>query len=350
MTSTSSARSRPLFVALAVGLGALIALALIELGLRWADFTPGRVNAGYLQFGYQAGIPTFDEDGIVQEGQPLQVRLFEPDPDLLWRPIPDTPFTNSAGFRGKQELTRARPANALRILYLGDSCTFLGEPVYPELVARLLAERFPERTIETLNASVPGYSSFQGRQRLARLAEWKPDVVTVYFGWNDHWPAHGRLTDREQYALGHGLRALALLRAARAGGRTDPLARVPIGDFEDNLAAIRATITAWGAVPVFVTAPSGFVHDAMPESAYGFFGECYGMDRAAVAAIPAVHAAYADAVRRVAQAGGAVLADAAADFRDAPAALVFRNDLIHLRTPGHERLAGIVAAAIAAAR
>jgi lysophospholipase L1-like esterase len=333
----------------AIGLGALAALALVEAALRLARVSPGRVNAGYLQFGFEEGIPTIDEDGIVHEGRPLQLRLFEPDPEVLWRPIAGTPFTNAEGFRGKRDVRRERSPRTLRILYLGDSCTFLGEPVYPELVERALSERFPERTLETLNASAPGYSSLQGLRLLARLAAWRPDVVTVYFGWNDHWPAQGGLTDREQLALGRGPRILAVLRAAWAAGRSEPRPRVPIEEFEENLAAILAAVRALGALPVLLTAPSGFERGAVPERAYAFFAQCYGMDRAAVAAIPEVHEAYAEVVRRVARRDGAVLLDAAADFQSAPGAALFRDDLIHLRAPGHERLAALASAAIATA-
>jgi lysophospholipase L1-like esterase len=321
-------------------------LAIAEIGMRVAGFHPGRLNDGYLQFGYITGIPTFDEDGVLRENQPARVRLFGWDPELLWAPLPNTPFTNREGFRGREEFAQQKPADVLRLLFLGDSCTFLGDPVYPEIVKRLLAEAFPGRTIECINASVPGYSSVQGELRWARLARWQPDAVVVYFGWNDHWRGRGGLTDRDQLALGRGPRLLGLWRAVRGRWRRAPMSRVPLDDFEATLASLRDRITSTNAVAVFVTAPTGLRAGAMPPWAYRFFGDFYRMDRAAVDAIPAVHAAYAEAVRRVAGGGGAVLVDAEQEFRDGDAETLFRADQIHLRTPGHAQLAASAAAAI----
>src|SRR5207247_590306 len=137
-------------------------------------------------------------------------------------------------------------------------------PVYPELVQRELAEHFPGKTIECINSSSPGYSSFQGTKLLPRLEAWHPDVVVIYFGWNDHWPGQGGLTDTMQYAMGRGLRLVGLLEAVRAQRRRELINRVPIEEFEVNLRSMRSTITSWHALPVFITAPTGYRSGAMP--------------------------------------------------------------------------------------
>jgi len=337
-----------LFAAIAATLGIVGAFAIAEIALRLADFNPARVNPGYLQFGYRTGMPQFDEDGLRREGEPVQVRLFRPDPEVLWTTIPNTPFTNSRGFRGKREYTEAKPPGTIRILFIGDSCTFLGDPVYPEIVERELAARFPDKKIECLNAAVPGYSSFQGSKLIARLEIWQPDFVSVYFGWNDHWPAQGGLTDRIQYSAGHGLRLLTILEAWRARGRRDPINRVPLPEFEENLESIRRAVASWPTRVVLVTAPTAFRAGAMPDWSYDFFGEYYHMQRTAIDSIPAQHSAYADGVRRVAS-NAALLVDEEKDFREAGLASdeYFRTDSIHLLTPGHERIGRAVAAAVA---
>jgi lysophospholipase L1-like esterase len=339
-----------LFATLAVGVGIVLAAAVAEIALRLAHFTPGQVNSGYLQFGYQSGIPTFDEDGVRGHGPPVRVRLFQPDPEVLWVPIPDTELTNSQGFRGRTEFDETKTPETLRVLFIGDSCTFLGDPVYPEIVQQQLAQQFPGRRVECINASSPGYSSFQGAKLLQRLRRWQPDAVVVYFGWNDHWPAQGGLTDQLQYSLGHDLRILGLIRAVRAQRSQEPTNRVPLDDFAANLAAMRDTIASWKALPLFITAPTGFRRAAMPPKSYPFFEQVYHMDKAAVDSIPEQHQTYADAVRRVAATPPAVLVDAAADFAASglSAIQVFRKDQIHLRAPGHERVAKLVSEALAA--
>jgi lysophospholipase L1-like esterase len=330
-------------------LGVIFALVIAEMALRFGGVTPGRVNTGYLQFGYETGIPNIDEDGVRAEGRLERVQLFEPDPELLWHPIANTPFTNSRGMRGRKEFAVAKPPGTLRIAFVGDSCTFVGDPLYAELVEGQLGQRWPGRRIECLNFSSPGYSSFQGLRLLDRIRIWQPDVVVIYVGWNDHWPAQGGLTDTLQADLGSGLRIVGLVRAVVAQRRAAPINRVPIDEFRANLIRIRDTVTSWGAVAVFITAPSGYWPGAVPPWAYDFFSDSYHMDRAAVAAIPAVHQRYTEVVRAVAG-PPAVLVDAEADFTAGtmPREALFRSDLIHLRPAGHRRMADLVTAALVA--
>jgi lysophospholipase L1-like esterase len=341
---------RTIFRVLAVGLGIWVAALLAEVALRLADFNPARLNPGFLQFGYQTGIPTYDEDGVLAEGEPVKVRLFQSDPDLFWAPIPGTRFTTRQGFRGTREYPETAAPGTLRILFLGDSCTFLGDPVYPEIVERELSARMPGRTVEALNASAPGYTSFQGRKLIEKLARWRPNVVGIYFGWNDHWPGQGGLTDRMQASLTRGSYLFGLLGASWALIRAGEAPRVPPEDFRRNLEAIREAALAGGATPLFITAPTGFRAGAMPEWATGFFGQFYRMSPARVAEIPAVHARYAAVVREVAAKPGCILVDAEKDFREANLSedIYFRRDRIHLQPPGHERLARAVVDALAA--
>lgn len=329
-------------------MGLAAALALAEIGLRLSGFAPGRVNAGYLRFGYTTGIPLHDEDGILKEGVPAQMRLFEPDPDLFWRPIPRTPFTNAQGFRNRRDLGALKDPGTRRVLFLGDSCLFLGDPVYPELVERALVQHSGGHRVECINASVPGYSSHQGVVRLRQLAALQPDIVAVSFGWNDHWLAQGGLTDRRQSRLNRGSRLAATLSAARARFFGPPRKRVPLVEFRSNLEAILKITQAMGVRAVFITAPSGFRTGELPAWTYRFFHEFYRMTPSQVRAIPEVHAAYAEAVRGVANKGGAILVDAERHFREENLSIPahFRGDLIHLRNPGHERMAQLATEAI----
>lgn len=329
-------------------LGVVVAGLGAELGLRFFDFNVASVNAGYMQFGYAQGIPAFDEDGVLVEGRSLKVRLFEPDPETFWRPIPDAVVTNSFGFRGRTEPVPGDDPERIRIAFIGDSCTFLGNPVYPELIQLALQRRFADRDFDCINASCPGYSSFQGTKVLPRIEEWRPEAVVVNFGWNDHFQSIGGLSDSAQYALQHGLRSVGLVRAWLASRSHDPVMRGPLEHYEDHLEEIRDTIIGWGAVPIFVTAPSAFVDGAMPDWSYNFYGKYHGMDRETVDAIPRMHAAQVEAVRRVASEPPCILVDAAAEFPKSaePIEKVFRKDLAHFRTSGHRMMADLVGPAV----
>jgi lysophospholipase L1-like esterase len=326
--------------------GLLLAATLLQVYLMVTGWRPVSGD-GYLQFGYRTGIPVYDEDGLLKEGQPVRVRLFEPDPELFWKPIPGTGYTNAAGFRGRADVSREKPPGTLRIGYLGDSCTFLGDPLYPDLVTQELSRRLG-RKVEAVNAAVPGYTSYQGARRVDQLIAYHPDYVCVYFGWNDHWPGQGGLTDRAQHALSSSIRLVGYLRLVLARFHHQSVPRVPLEDYRTNLETIAARLREAGIQPVFITAPMAYPPDAMPSWAYRFFSQFYGMSQEEVSAIPQVHIRYADVVRDLCRQDHIPLVDALADFQrlgpETPQ--YFRNDGIHLRTPGHALLARLVEGAI----
>jgi len=95
---------------------------------------------------------------------------------------------NSKGFVGP-EFDKKKPADTLRIMALGDSCTFAGgwyETTYSGLLARFLKDRHPTKRIEVINAGISGFNSEFALARLRdELLEYQPDMVTLYIGWND---------------------------------------------------------------------------------------------------------------------------------------------------------------------
>jgi lysophospholipase L1-like esterase len=83
-----------------------------------------------------------------------------------------------------------KPANTKRLLFLGSSVTFgwgvPAERAFPELVRQGLEKALPGIAFETINAGVPGYSSYQGILYLKKiLSLYQPDVVVAEFGIND---------------------------------------------------------------------------------------------------------------------------------------------------------------------
>jgi hypothetical protein len=139
---------------------------------------------------------TYNNQGL-REGQ----ADFVADRQVFWRLAPSNPrlLTNARGFRGAEFAVRKSPG-VTRVITLGCSCTFGIESSYsyPMALEQLLDRNQVGKRYEVINAGVPGYSSFQGVKLLeSEIASYQPDVITVYFGWNDHWLAR-HFQDKDQ--------------------------------------------------------------------------------------------------------------------------------------------------------
>ena len=118
------------------------------------------------------------------EGHVLAVEYLEKRAKALDVHPGDTAIAiDSEGFRGPE----IDPAHArCRILAIGDSCTFgtaLGEQYpYPRVVERALARA--GRPVEVINAGVEGYGPKNVLLRIEELRRLKPEITTIYIGWN----------------------------------------------------------------------------------------------------------------------------------------------------------------------
>ena len=188
----------------------------------------------------------------------LEQGRFQSDAALFWK----LPARSSQADQAIKAIHPDQPAPARqaprRILVLGDSCSRLSIHALP--YSAQLEERLWSDGFEVLNASVPGYTTYQGLVWLrTQLLELKPDIVVVYFGWNDHWRATG-MTDRE-YAASRGAGKLRLLELGRRRPAEPPV-RVPLAEYEANLEAIIAEVQAIGARVVLVAAPHRITAEA----------------------------------------------------------------------------------------
>jgi lysophospholipase L1-like esterase len=325
------------------------------------------------------------EVGLQVAGVEIRAERLVRDPVLGWRNRPGWKgpvfSVNSRGFLGP-EFSPQKERGTLRVFCLGESCTAGDllpsfEDTYPRQVARELRERYPGRTFEVINAGVGGYSSFQGRLWLEReILGDEPDLVVIYFGWNDHWPARAGGPDREVSAslrerlrawlgwskvLQLAVRGYGALRgedAVRMAGEaakatthaSEQSLRVSPGDYEGNLKAMVEQARAKGGAVLLITAPN-YLELAAKKGVPAAGAACLGGDRSLAEAIVALHARYNDVVRRVAAATGAGLLDAARDFESEaePARLFWQPpgasvDFIHLSREGYARLARAIAA------
>lgn len=322
-----------------LSLSVLNALIVVpELALRTIDF---RYESG-VQFGYP---------------KPSHFWEYTADPDLFWRMKPG-PGVNSFGFT-EAEFDIPKPNGERRILFLGGSCTQQG---FPDLVERRFRSA-DGRHAECLNLAIAGYSSYQGRILAARYGEMlEPDLVFVYFGWNDHWLAFGApdadkgditgdlgLSYTADRLMGSRL-VQALFRCrdtvldATAPTPLDSV-RVPIDSYRDNLRDIVETFRRRGVPVVLLTAPSNHPHAGVPQLLID-----HGMTRSRTTAVR-LHSEYNDVVRSFDGFAGCRVLDLARRFDELPdrrRTRLFMADGIHFTSSGLSLIAEIVAAEIPA--
>ncbi len=337
-------------------LGSLVLTALLlEGGARLVLAAMGSAGAP-IRVGWEPG-----------EGRTASVRdlVYVPDPDTFFRLAPNLDVgrtanprifdlrTDSRGLRGP-EPARPKSADTLRVVAVGDSCTFgSGAPqsgTYPaQLEARLATER-PFR-VEVLNAGVPGFTSFQAL-RLLEIEGFalEPDAVVFASGVNDASPATAGskrrfgsqlLSDREYADALRRNRRLGITRllwraglglgggAAAASAPGGVKRRVSPADYEANLDTFVAESRRHGALPVIVVWPL--------RSQAGPDGSQSEVER--------VVRLYQDTARAVARRTDAPLVDLVEALRGREALFI---DSVHLGPEGYGLVAERVAEALLA--
>jgi lysophospholipase L1-like esterase len=127
-------------------------------------------------------------------------RGVQQDPDLPWSWMPTpgalcridgrTDFRfNSLGYRGPVFNIEKR-SDKLRLVCMGDSGTMgwrvRDHQTYCALLPGLMLEKAGMK-VETINAGVFGYTSYQGLNQLQkRILPLRPDIITICYNWNDH--------------------------------------------------------------------------------------------------------------------------------------------------------------------
>jgi ABC-type nitrate/sulfonate/bicarbonate transport system substrate-binding protein len=130
------------------------------------------------------------------------VTYFRPHPTLHWQVRPNLHdfqnnkdpgriTTNGDGMRGV-EVPRRKEPDAFRILVLGDSSNFghgvEGEQVWTSVLEGELAPLLPDRQLQVLNGSCPGWTTYQALVFLDEIGlAYEPDLVIAGFN-NDPGP------------------------------------------------------------------------------------------------------------------------------------------------------------------
>lgn len=269
------------------------------------------------------------------------------DPQQLWVPV------NS--FEDHYDMQK--PEGIIRIATLGDSCT-MGctntEASYPGIMEDVLNQKLPGR-FEVLNAGVGSHSSYQGLQRFKyAVMPYKPDIVTVYFGWNDHWitsvpDKDVKLKSETQVKLLNffekfrSYQAYHYLISKLVQPKKKPAAsdevkknfsldwiklRVAPDDYMRNLVEFVKMASQNGIRIMLVTAPSD-PDRLSPSSNFPFPAEH----------LVQIHAQYNQIVREVAKRLNVPLLDLAQDIQGELATKVFSDDAVHFTPEGCQYIA-----------
>ncbi|MBN8548576.1 MAG: hypothetical protein J0M12_04595 [Deltaproteobacteria bacterium] len=293
----------------------------IEIGLRLWGFSY-RLYPEKIEFGWPR--PSVMED------------RYTPDNELLWVP---KEYQSQLS-----QLQESKPT----LIFMGDSCTEFG--TYDKFFSEKAKQFGLKEPLTTAKVGVGGWTSYQGLQQMKRdIAPLHPAVVTIYYGWNDHWIGFGiqdkeigRLRSPLFTLLEHSRFIQLLVKAVISQGQdkknTMPL-RVSEEDFRNNLRGIVKTAKESGITPVLLTAPSS--HQKGKEPGYLKQRHLKNLDEL----IP-LHQRYVSIVREVAAESKVPLCDLAKDFATLPpedlSKLYFNKDGIHLTKEaggGYDKLA-----------
>ena len=214
--------------------------------------------------------------------------VFKKDSQVFWRLRPDQTISsrffegkgyhiNSAGLRGPEIPIKS---NLPRIIAVGNSCTFgwsiPDNQTFINRLGALINKDSSLPKVEIINGAVPGYSSFQGRRFfITDILPLKPDIITIMFAWNDQWAAAGNVADKDQKMppeiiidiqnLFSRLKIYRLTKKAILSiiekplderlDKENPVYRVSIPDFYDNLNVIVQQCRREGITPILLTSP-----------------------------------------------------------------------------------------------
>lgn len=264
---------------------------------------------------------------------------------------------NSLGFRGP-ELADPPPANKLRVWCVGGSTTFdIYAPddsqTWPAVAGERLQAARPGRTVEVINAGIPGeilYGSTEDLKKHGRAV--RPDVVVIYHGPNDlrqvltspEPPPAGFLPFPFNPALlrvaSRGLQGSAHLQVDLPSRRVTPRDLQPIRQRLEEL--IRQT-EQLGARPLLATHAVRWPPGAGGDAARALVAESMVLLQMDGESVVGAFAAYNQLVTELARQRNIPLADVRGAVGPAPENW---GDATHFRAPGSLLAGEAVAEAI----
>jgi len=267
------------------------------------------------------------------------------DPELLWRFEPGYKWgkkqINSHGYR-TWEFSAEKPSNTIRVISLGDSCTAQGSRPYADRLDEWLKLEPPtSNNWEAFNMGVYGYSVVQGyRQFMRDGRQYKPDVITIYYGWNDHWlkdkpdhlrlavrmhPVNAAIMDAMQRKKAYAWLAGKIKKPVVYDSRDDKRGvRVPPDIYEATLTSLIEDVKKSGAIPIVLTAPRRSLHQSAVDG-----GSVRTTQEGEM-----LHDQYVELTRKVSEKTGAELVDLAKVLEGPENDGLFTDDGIHFKEQG----------------
>lgn len=229
-------RRRAAYIAGAVLLAVLAAIALLEAGIRvWRPELPLTEPAHDVLF--------LDPDPQVGWKHPRNFSFFWNGRNPYCIEFRVNVTTNAFGFRDRAR-TFEKPAGAIRIAVLGDSfIEAIQVPLEETATARLeahLAAQFPGRAIEVLNFGVSNYGT--GQYLLlyeSAVRTFRPDYVVVFASYLNF----SRTVQRELSSRLQEFYALNVRPSFDLDG-SDALVRLPADDYDQYAERVSALITS----------------------------------------------------------------------------------------------------------
>ena len=195
-----------------------------------------------LVFAYQDKLSTNPYLSILTRGQ-IVLDPYEIESPLVgghWVLRPGYPFSNGQksqyrinqnGMRGPDiDETHSRP----RILSLGDSVTFgLGEVSYPRVIEDILNKAGVP--VEVVNGGVEGYAPRNLLYEVNGYLNLRPDVVTIFIGWNAlyspaYWMERNERYSRLLWFARNLFRSLHRRLLGEGAYAKEMLERIPVPD------------------------------------------------------------------------------------------------------------------------
>jgi lysophospholipase L1-like esterase len=338
----------------------LTPLPALELGLRLSGYSRPQIDL--------AGQGKTLEMAAASLNKRFQTDAFVPDPFLLWHlrkgaNLYGLTVADDGTLDNQREHAaplKTRHDRIIRVLCLGDSVTAITYRTYPETAARLSDGPTSGPGLISWNAAVPGYTTEQAIRWLPELADVKPDVVVICFGWNDHFPAIN-LPDRELGTANAGsrffhnmlkdVRVYQLLGAPLgtkssaerdSGGelasdtKENVELRVSPKQFRANLEQLVKDSRQMNAMPILVTEPENLDTSAIESLKKNRFlpGD--------IRQGGSLHHQYNQIIREAAAKTHAPLMDLEEEFVRRQRDYMFEPDGIHLTGKGHNHVARLL--------
>jgi len=225
-----------------------------------------------------------------------------------------------------------------RIICMADSVLVMDvNKSYAALLPDALYEAGYSRSVQVFNAGVSGYTSLQGKRYLEHeLLPYRPAIVPVEFGWNDHMDSGLGISDHQARVPSSAVlfiqKRLAFLRTYRLlrttiKPRSKPagVLRVPLPQYEENLTAIVDIARRNDIAPILIVPP---------------YLEQTNTDQS-------MHLKYIDATRAVIARTGVIGIDLVEQFRTRPDFFFFPEiDCVHFNEHGAALIAQTLAQTI----